>query len=193
LFAVTPLTTQQRSTVRKQASADISLLKLPLFVRLVVVHASSETHSHRLCRCAASKTGRHASPNFISAWRGGDPCGRRSRRRGYSLSRLREAVGVRASATAQFAQNAFGKPAWRKIALAVWRLGIPIGTAKFRLVTGLCQISWLPLPWRTRKQPAPRNKSRSALSNCGAIHAAAGSASRSAVICRNKSPGSTPG
>src|SRR6478752_10806185 len=69
------------------------------------------------------------------------------------------------------AQNALGKPAWRRIALAVWRLGIPTGTAKFRLVIGLCQISWLSVPWRTRKQPAPRNRSRSALSNCGAIHA----------------------
>jgi len=42
-------------------------------------------------------------------------------------------------------QNAFGKPAWRRMALAVWRLGMPIGTAKFRLVIGLCQISWLSL------------------------------------------------
>jgi hypothetical protein len=30
------------------------------------------------------------------------------------------------------------------MALAVWRLGIPTGTAKFRCVMGLCQISWLP-------------------------------------------------
>ena len=63
---------------------------------------------------------------------------------------------MRASATAQLAQNAFGKPAWRKIAFAVWRLGIPTGTAKFRLVIGLCQISWLPVPWRTRKQQIPQ-------------------------------------
>jgi len=34
-------------------------------------------------------------------------------------------------------QNAFGNPAWRKMELAVWRLGMPIGTAKFRLVIGL--------------------------------------------------------
>jgi hypothetical protein len=40
------------------------------------------------------------------------------------------------------------------MALAVCRLGMPIGTAKFRLVVGLCQISWLPLPCRTSVQPA---------------------------------------
>jgi hypothetical protein len=79
------------------------------------------------------------------------------------------------------------------MAFAVWRLGMPIGTAKFRFVIGLCQISWLPLPWRTIVQPAARNKSRSGLSKCGAIYAVAGSASRSAVIWRNNSAGSTPG
>jgi hypothetical protein len=42
-------------------------------------------------------------------------------------------------------------------------------------------------------QPAARNKSRNGRSNCGAIQATAGSASRSAVICRNNSRGSTPG
>ena len=81
-------------------------------------------------------------------------------------------------------QNALGNPAWRKIALAVCRLGMPIGTAKFRLVIGLCQISWLPLPCRTSVQPAARNNSRNGRSNCGAIQATAGSASRSAVICK---------
>jgi hypothetical protein len=58
-------------------------------------------------------------------------------------------------------QNAFGSPACRKIAFAVWRLGIPTGTAKFRSVIGLCQISWLPRPCRTSVQPAARSKSRS--------------------------------
>jgi hypothetical protein len=66
-------------------------------------------------------------------------------------------------------QNAFGRPAWRRIALAVRRLGIPTGTAKFRLVIGLYQISWLPLPCLTRVQPAARSKSRSGRPNCGAI------------------------
>ena len=78
--------------------------------------------------------------------------------------------------------NAFGNPAWRKMALAVWRLGMPTGTGKFRCVIGLRQISWLPLPCRTRVQPAARSNSRKARSNCGAIQA--GSASRRAVICR---------
>jgi hypothetical protein len=66
-------------------------------------------------------------------------------------------------------QNAFGRPACRKMALAVWRLGIPTGTGKFRRVIGLYQISWLPLPWRTKVHPAARSSSRSARSNCGAI------------------------
>jgi hypothetical protein len=61
------------------------------------------------------------------------------------------------------------------------------------LVIGLCQISWLPLPCRTGTQPAAPSKSHSGLSNCGAIHAAAGSASRRAVIWRNSEAGSTPG
>jgi hypothetical protein len=43
-------------------------------------------------------------------------------------------------------QNAFGGPAWRRIALAVCRLGMPSGTAKFRSVSRLCQTSWLPFP-----------------------------------------------
>ena len=47
-----------------------------------------------------------------------------------------------------------------------------IGTAKLRLVIGLRQISWLPLPCRTSVHSAARNTSRSSLSNCGAIHAA---------------------
>ena len=58
------------------------------------------------------------------------------------------------------------------------------GTAKFRLVIGLCQISWLPLPGRMKLHPAARKRSRRGRSNCGAIQATAGSASRSAVICR---------
>src|SRR5712691_7528096 len=33
-------------------------------------------------------------------------------------------------------QNALGKPAWRRMALAVWRLGTPTGTARFRRVIG---------------------------------------------------------
>jgi hypothetical protein len=92
-----------------------------------------------------------------------------------------------------FAQNAFGNPAWRRMALAVWRLGIPTGTAKFRFVIGLCQISWLPLPCRTSVQPAARSNSRNGRSNCGAIQAAAGSASRNAVICKYNEAGSMPG
>ena len=34
-----------------------------------------------------------------------------------------------------------GNPACRRIAFAVCRLGMPTGTAKFRFVVGLCQIS----------------------------------------------------
>ncbi len=68
-----------------------------------------------------------------------------------------------------------------------------MGTAKFRLVMGLCQISWLPRPCRTSVQPAARSKSRNARSNYGAIQLAAGSASRNAVICRNSDSGSTSG
>ena len=41
--------------------------------------------------------------------------------------------------------------------------------------------------------PAARSKSRNGLSNCGAIQATAGSASRSAVICRNSDAGSMSG
>ena len=67
---------------------------------------------------------------------------------------------------------------------SVWRLGMPTGTAKFRFVIGLNQISWLPRPCRTSVQPAARGKSLSARSNCGAIQLVAGSASRNAVICR---------
>jgi hypothetical protein len=37
------------------------------------------------------------------------------------------------------------------------------------VVIGLYQISWLPLPCRRNVQPAARNRSRSARSNCGAI------------------------
>jgi hypothetical protein len=70
---------------------------------------------------------------------------------------------------------------------------MPIGTAKFRLVIGLWQISWLPRPCRTKMQPAARNKSRGARSNCGAIQTAADSASRNAVICKNSEAGSTSG
>jgi hypothetical protein len=49
------------------------------------------------------------------------------------------------------------------------------------------------LPWRTSVQPAARSKSRNGRSNCGAIYAAAGSASRNAVICKNNEAGLTPG
>jgi len=47
-------------------------------------------------------------------------------------------------------QNAFGNPAWRKMAFAVCRLGMPIGTGKLRRVIGLNHISWLPFPCRTK-------------------------------------------
>lgn len=30
---------------------------------------------------------------------------------------------------------------------------MPTGTGKFRRVIGLYQISWLPLPWRTKEHP----------------------------------------
>jgi hypothetical protein len=46
---------------------------------------------------------------------------------------------------------------------------ILLGVEKFRRVMGLNQISWLPLPWRTKVQPAARNDSRNGRSNCGAI------------------------
>jgi hypothetical protein len=39
---------------------------------------------------------------------------------------------------------------------------MPIGTGKFLRVIGLYQISWLPLPWRTKVHPPARSKSRSA-------------------------------
>lgn len=68
--------------------------------------------------------------------------------------------------------------------MAVWRLAAPTGTAKFLPVIGLCRISRLPLPWRTSLHPTFRRISRNALSNRGAFQAAAGSASRKAVICR---------
>lgn len=51
-------------------------------------------------------------------------------------------VAARAKTTMMsLAQKAFGSPACLRIALAVWRLGIPIGTGKFRRVIGLYQIS----------------------------------------------------
>jgi len=84
------------------------------------------------------------------------------------LSRLSEHMGRR-DLEQQLGQKAFGRPACRRMALAVWRLGIPIGTGKFRPVIGPCQISWLPLPWRTSVHPAARSSSRRARSNCGAI------------------------
>ena len=62
-------------------------------------------------------------------------------------------------------QKALGRPAWRRMALAVCRLGMPMGTGKFRAVIGLCQTSWLPLPSRTMVQPAAFNISRSGRSN----------------------------
>jgi hypothetical protein len=46
------------------------------------------------------------------------------------------------------------------MAFAVCRLGMPTGTAKFRFVIGLRQISWLPLPCRTSVHPAARNAQR---------------------------------
>ena len=79
------------------------------------------------------------------------------------------------------------------MAFAVCRLGMPTGTAKFWPVIGLCQTSWLPLPYRTIAQPAAFSRSRNGRSNYGAIQAAAGSASRSAVICRNSDAGSSSG
>ncbi len=39
------------------------------------------------------------------------------------------------------------------IALAVWRDKIFPSTVKFRFEIGLCQISWSPLPGRTKVQP----------------------------------------
>ena len=101
--------------------------------------------------------------------------------------------GLNKAKPLQRAQNALGRPAWRRIALAVWRLGMPTGTAKFRFVIGLYQISWLPLPCRMKVQPAARNKSRSGRSNCGAIQARARSASRNAVIWMKTEFGSTSG
>ena len=42
------------------------------------------------------------------------------------------------------------------MALAVWRLGMPTGTEKFRPVIGLYQISWLPLPCPDQCVSPPR-------------------------------------
>src|ERR1700738_5212272 len=110
-----------------------------------------------------------------------------------SLRHLRRPDGLNEAKPLQRAQNALGRPAWGRIALAVWRLGMPTGTAKFRFVIGLYQISWLPLPCRTKVQPAARSKSRSGRSNCGAIQARARSASRNAVIWMKTEFGSTSG
>jgi hypothetical protein len=68
------------------------------------------------------------------------------------------------------------------MAFAVCRLGMPTGTAKFRPVVGLRQISWLPRPCLSKTQPAARSKSRNGRSNGGAIQAATGIASRKALI-----------
>ena len=79
------------------------------------------------------------------------------------------------------------------MAFAVCRLGIPTGTAKFRPVIGLRQISWLPRPCLTREQPACLNKSRKRRSKGGATQAAVGIASRKAMIWMKIEPGSMSG
>lgn len=54
-------------------------------------------------------------------------------------------------------QNPFGNPACFRIALAKGRLSMFAGTVKVRFVIGLNQISWLPLPSRSKRQPAASN------------------------------------
>lgn len=46
-------------------------------------------------------------------------------------------------------QKCFGSPACFRISFAMWRLATPRETGNLILVTGLYQISWLPLPART--------------------------------------------
>jgi hypothetical protein len=58
-------------------------------------------------------------------------------------------------------QKWFGRPACLRMPLAVCRLLIALGTGKLRFVIGLYQISWLPLPARTREQSALSKSSRS--------------------------------
>jgi uncharacterized protein with von Willebrand factor type A (vWA) domain len=55
--------------------------------------------------------------------------------------------------------------------VADWSGGTRIASslAAFNKQWALYQISWLPLPWRTRVPPAARSNSLSARSNCGAI------------------------
>ena len=58
-------------------------------------------------------------------------------------------------------QKAFGKPACFRTSLAVCRDLVVLGNEKFRWVMGLCQISWLPLPGRTIRQPAASSSATS--------------------------------
>ena len=46
-------------------------------------------------------------------------------------------------------QNFFGSSASLRTPFAMCRLTMPVGTTKFRMLTGLYQISWLPLPGQT--------------------------------------------
>jgi isochorismate hydrolase len=71
--------------------------------------------------------------------------------------------------------------------------GIPIGTAKVsprdRAIPDFMAAAAL----ADQAAASARSKSRNARSNCGAIQAAADSASRSAVICTNSEVGSISG
>jgi hypothetical protein len=58
-------------------------------------------------------------------------------------------------------QNRLGNPACLSTAFAVWRdLTLP-STGKRMAVIGLNQISWSPLPCRSKRQPASRSRRRS--------------------------------
>ena len=74
---------------------------------------------------------------------------------------FRHIVTAGEGATAGVDQNAFGNPACFKIALASGFPSILAGTVNVRSVIGLYQISWLPLPCLSKRQPDARRMSAS--------------------------------
>ena len=61
-------------------------------------------------------------------------------------------------------QNRFGSPACLRTAFAVWRDRIFASTTNRRSVSGLYQMSWSPLPCRSKRQPASiRNRFNAAV------------------------------
>ena len=74
-------------------------------------------------------------------------------------------------------QKAFGSPARLSVGWAQWRDLILASTMKRRLLVGLYQISWSPLPWRSKRQPARRSNFLTAGVKLSAIQAATGARS----------------